>query len=73
MDFKRIWTKTWRTMLQALIPFIPINVAMLNDLDIKVVAVEVIGAGIVCFIMGMLDNDNNLIDEEGALEDEEEE
>lgn len=54
MNWEMIWTKTWRTMIQTLIPFIPINVAMLDGFDPKIVVVEVLGAGLVCFLMNML-------------------
>jgi len=71
MDWHKIWTKTWRTMVQALIPFIPINVAMLDTVDPKIIVVEVLGAGLVCFLMGMLDASNaDLSEDLDTLPDE---
>lgn len=69
MNWKKLWRKTYRTMAQTLIPLVPTTWIMFEELDWKLIIVAVLGSGVVCFLSGIVDDDNLGVDEEGDEDD----
>ena len=63
IDFKRICIKTVRTMAQTLVGVLPAS-GLFWSWDWKPIVSATIVSGVVCFLMGIADEDNLAYDED---------